>query len=69
MPLKYIDVTRATHTNLDVLQEKRKDDHWNVDASKHLSDSWRGFKEFILLKEKTSKGMCVVRRSNLQKFK
>ena len=23
MPLKYIDVTRATHTNLDVLQEKR----------------------------------------------
>ena len=26
IPLKYIDVTRATDTNLDVLQEKRIDD-------------------------------------------
>ena len=31
LPLKYIDVTR-THTNLDVLQECRIDDHWNVDV-------------------------------------
>ena len=29
--LKYIDVTRYTHTDLDVLQEKRIDDYWNVD--------------------------------------
>ena len=32
LPLKYIDVTRTTHTNLDVKQEKRIDDYWNIDA-------------------------------------
>ena len=30
--LKYIDVSRTTHTNLDVKQEKRIDDHWNIDG-------------------------------------
>ena len=29
IPLKYIDVSRTTHTNLDVKQEKRIDDYWN----------------------------------------
>ena len=33
IPLKYIDVTRTTHTNLDVKQEKRIDDYWNTDVS------------------------------------
>ena len=28
IPLKYIDVSRTTHTNLDVKQEKRIDDYW-----------------------------------------
>ena len=28
-PLKYIDVSRTTHTDLDVKQEKRIDDYWN----------------------------------------
>ena len=61
--LKYIDFTRSTHADLDVLQEKRVDDYWNVDWSKHLSDSWRGFKKFTLLKEKPQKGyMCTWRR-------
>ena len=34
IPLKYIDVSRTTHThtNLDVKQEKRTDDYWNIDA-------------------------------------
>ena len=32
IPLKYIDVTRTTHTNLDVKQEKRIDDYWNIDG-------------------------------------
>ena len=41
IPLKYIDVTRSTHTDLDVLQEKRIDDYWNVDSNKHLPYSWR----------------------------
>ena len=53
--LKYIDVTRSTHTDLGVVQEKRIDDHWNVDSSKHLSDSWRGFTKFTLLQEKPPK--------------
>ena len=28
IPLKYIAVTRSTHTDLDVVQEKRIDDYW-----------------------------------------
>ena len=36
------------------------DDCWNVDSSKHLSDSWRGFRKFTLLKEKASKRIFVV---------
>ena len=34
IPLKYIDVPRTTHTNLDVKQEKRIDDYWNIDGSR-----------------------------------
>ena len=32
--MKYIDVTRTTHTSLDVLLEKQIEDHWNVDGEK-----------------------------------
>ena len=39
IPLKYIDVSRTTHTNLDVMQESRIDDYWNIDRSRDLSDS------------------------------
>ena len=39
IPLKYIDVTRTAHTNLDVRQEKRVDDYWKIDRSRDLSDS------------------------------
>ena len=42
-PLKYIDVSRTTHSNLDVKQEKRIDDYWNIDGSRDLSDSWTGY--------------------------
>ena len=42
IPLKHIDVTRTTHTNLDVKQEKRIDDYWNIDGSRDLSDPWTG---------------------------
>ena len=51
-PLKYIDVSRTTHTNLDVKQEKRIDDYWNNDGSRDLSDPWTGFTQFTLLEEK-----------------
>ena len=51
IPLKYIDVSRTTQTNLDVKQEKRIDDYWNIDGSRDLSDSWTGFTQFTLLEE------------------
>ena len=47
IPLKYIDVSRTTCTNLDVKQEKRIDDCWNVDGSRDLSDYWTGFTQII----------------------
>ena len=50
IPLKYIDVTRTTHTNLDVKQEKR------IDGSRDLSDPWTGFTQFTLLEEKAPDG-------------
>ena len=54
--LKYIDVTRATHTDEDVMQEKRTDYLWNVDSNRSLSVSWKGFTKFTLLKAKLPKG-------------
>ena len=56
IPLKYIDVSRTTHTNLDVKQERRIDDYWNIDGSRDLSDSWTGVTQFILLEEKPPDG-------------
>ena len=56
IPLKYIDVSRTTHTNLDVKQEKRIDDYWNIDGSRDLSDPWTGFTQFTLLDEKAPDG-------------
>ena len=49
IPLKYIDVSRTTHANLDVKQEKRIDDYWNIDP-------WTGFTQFTLLEEKLPDG-------------
>ena len=63
IPLKYIDVTRTTHTNLDVKLEKRIDDYWNIDGSRDLSDPWTGFTRFTLSSEKPPDGwIYVVRR-------
>ena len=56
IPLKYIDVSRTTHTNLDVFQESRIDDFWNIDGSRDLSDPWTGFTQFTLLEEKAPDG-------------
>ena len=56
IPLKYIDVSRTTHTNLDVKQEKRIDDYWNIDGSRDLSDPLSGFTQFTLLDEKAPDG-------------
>ena len=56
IPLKYIDGTRSTYTDLDVMQEKRVDDYWNVDSNRSLSDSWKGVTKFNLMKGKLPKG-------------
>ena len=42
-PLKYTDETRTTHANLDVKQEKRIDDHWNIDGSRFLGQVSHNF--------------------------
>ena len=55
-PLKYIDVSRTTHMNLNVKQEKRIDDYWIIDGSRDLSDYWTGFTHFTLLEEKPPDG-------------
>ena len=52
IPLKHIDVSKTTRTNLDVMQERRIDDYWNIDGSRVLSGSWTGFTQFALLEEK-----------------
>ena len=56
IPLKYVDVSRTARTNLDVMQERRIDDYWNIDGSGDLSDYWTGFTQFTLLKEKPPDG-------------
>ena len=56
IPLKYTDVSRTTHTNLDVMRESRIDDCWNIDGSRDLSDSWTGFTQFTVLDEKPPDG-------------
>ena len=56
IPLKNINATRTTHTNLDVKQEKRIDDYWNIHGSSDLSDPWTNFTQFTLLEEKPSEG-------------
>ena len=59
IPLKYIDVTRTTHTSLDVLLEKHIDDYWNVEGERELSDAWTGFTRFILLNETPPDGYTI----------
>ena len=56
IPLRYIDVTRATCTTLDVMLECRVHDHWNIDGNRDLSDSWTGFTRFTIYDEKPLDG-------------
>ena len=48
-------------SDLDVMQEERVDDCWNVDSNRSLSVAWKGFTKFTLLKEKPPKRIYVVR--------
>ena len=56
IPLKYSEVRRSTNPNLDVLQEKRIEDYWNIDENRSLSDSWKGFTKFTYWKRNVQKG-------------
>ena len=58
IPPKYIDVPRTTQTNLDVKQEKRNDDCWNIDGSRDLSDPWTGFHTIFYWKKKLLTDIC-----------
>ena len=62
IPLKYIDVSRTTRTNLDVKQERRIDDYWNIDGSRDLSDSWTGFTRFTQKSDNPPEGYMWPRR-------
>ena len=61
IPLKYIDVSRTTQTNFDVMQESRIDYYWNIDGSRDLSASWTGFTQCTFLSEKPPEGKNMVR--------
>ena len=67
IPLKNIDVSRTTHTNLDVKQERRIDDYWNIDGTRDLSDSWTGFNQFFSFRRETSRRIYVVRVETVMK--
>ena len=45
VPLKLIDVVRRTSTTLDVFLENRKNDYWNVDGRRELSEPWTSFSQ------------------------
>ena len=64
IPLRYIVVIRRTRTTLNVLQESRIDDYWNIDAHRKLSEPGTGFTKFTLLNEKLPQG-----RKDSQNFK
>ena len=56
IPLKYIDASRTTHTNLDVMQERRIYDYWNIDGSRDLSDPWDRFHSIFSMGKKPLDG-------------
>ena len=57
IPMKYIDVSRTTHTNLDVKQERCIDDYWNIDGTRDLLDK---FHSIPSIGRKTSRRIHVV---------
>ena len=62
IPLKYIDVSRTTRTNLDVKHERRIDDYWNIDGSRDLSVSWTGVTRLLSWKRNHQTDICGLGR-------
>ena len=60
IPMKYSDVTRNTHTSLDVMMEKNMMiiGTW---MEKEISDAWTGFTRFILLNDRPLDGQTWFR--------
>ena len=67
IPLQYIDVTRSTYTNLDVLQEKRIDDYWNVNGNQSLSGPVERIDEIYVLKRETSEWIFMDREATQER--
>ena len=63
IPLKYIAVSRTIHTNLDVKQERRIDDYWNIDVTRDLSDSWTARGIYVVQVEIDEKTTDIQARS------
>ena len=61
VPLKQIDVSRTTHTNLVVMQERRIDDNWNVDRLRDFVWFLDRFHSGYSIKWETSRRIYVVR--------
>ena len=59
IPLKYMDVSTTTRTNLDVMQERRIDDYWNIDV-KRLVFFMDRFHSIYSIRRKTSRRIYVV---------
>ena len=49
IPLSYYDVTRSTHANLEIAQEKKIYDYLDVDENRNLSDSWTEFHKIYII--------------------
>ena len=41
-------MARTASTTLDVILERRIDDHWNIEGDRDLSDAWTGFTRFTI---------------------
>ena len=54
IPLKYVDVTRTTHTSLDVLLEKHLEYYWNVDEKSIIVRCMDRFHKIFFLNEKAT---------------
>ena len=54
--MKYVDVTRTTHTSMDVMLEIHIEHYWKVDGERELSGAWTGFTRFVLPKERPPEG-------------
>ena len=59
IPVTYIDVFRTMHTNLDVMQESRIDDYWNIDGSRDVSDSWTRCHSVYSIEKETSRRIYI----------